>query len=394
MQPAGTMPVRPWMQTPVIPALEARGAIARFVGGCVRDSLLDRPVGDIDIATDARPEANMARLEEAGIRVIPTGLAHGTVTAVTDEGHFEVTTLRVDVETDGRHARVEFTDDWIGDARRRDLTMNALYADADGRLYDPVDGLADARAGRVRFIGDADRRLKEDYLRLHRYFRFLAWYGREAPDPGDLAACAANAQGTAGLSGERLRVEMLKLLAAGTPMPALGLMHESGVLRQTLWADPDLPRCEAVLAAGTDPVRRLGALTGDPEATAGRMKLSRHETRRICQMHLADEDLDRAESLAGIRAAAQRLGVERAADRLAFLGRADLAKALDGWQVPDLPVAGRDLLAEGLRPGPHIGELLRNVEAWWRAAAFEPDREACLAHLREEIAARPDLPRA
>ncbi len=385
MQPAGRLDPQAWMATPVLTALAARGATARFVGGCVRDGVLGRPVGDVDIATDASPADNIARLEEAGIRVVPTGLRHGTVTAVTEARSYEITTLRADIETDGRHARVAFIDNWEADALRRDLTMNALYCDGDGTLYDPVGGLADARAGRVRFIGDPDRRLREDYLRLHRYFRFLAWYGRVPPESDDLAACRKNAQGTAGLSGERLRAEMLKLLAADAPMRALGLMLECGVLRQTLWAPPDLDRCARTVAACADPVVRLGALTSDPEASAARLKLSAREALRLRQMHTADPDLDAVDSLAAARAAAQRLGVERAADRLAFLGNGTLAAALAGWQVPDLPVAGRDVLAAGLAPGPRVGELLRAVEAWWREQAFEPDREACLARLREEM---------
>src|SRR6185437_3989474 len=212
----------------VLAALGAEGGTARFVGGCVRDTLLGRPIGDIDIATPLTPDRVLARLKAAGIKAVPTGLVHGTVTAVTPQRHLEITTLRRDVETDGRHARIAFTADWAADAARRDFTMNALYLDADGNLFDPMGGLADLRAGRVRFVGDAATRIREDVLRLLRFYRFHAQLGRGTADPTARAACHALAALLPSLSGERIAAETLKLLAAADPIPTLALMAEDG----------------------------------------------------------------------------------------------------------------------------------------------------------------------
>jgi hypothetical protein len=224
-----------WMTAPhtraVLAALSAEGAAPRFVGGCVRDAELGRPVKDIDIATPDPPERVLALLERAGLKAVPTGLAHGTVTAISRGRPFEVTSLRIDVETYGRHAKVEFTDDWQADAGRRDLTINALSCAPDGRIFDYFGGLEDLRAGRVRFVGDPRARIREDYLRLLRFFRFHAHYGRGAPDPEGLAAAGELAPKATKLSGERVRAELLRLLAAPDPVPVLDLMAARGVLR-------------------------------------------------------------------------------------------------------------------------------------------------------------------
>ena len=245
----------------VIDALCGDGQKVRFVGGCVRDTLLDIAIGDIDIATPDIPETVMALLEKAGIRNIPTGLAHGTITAVVDRQHFEITTLRVDVQSHGRHADVAFTDDWQADAARRDFTMNALSCTPEGDIYDPWDGIKDIEAGCVRFVGDAGQRIAEDHLRLLRFFRFHAWYGTGAPDRAGLAAAAAGAKSLRKLSSERLRNEMFKLLAAPDPAPVIDIMAEVGVLAEIL------PR-----AKGTQVLRGLqeieAATAADPCAPA------------------------------------------------------------------------------------------------------------------------------
>ena len=257
---------RRWMTckstTAVLAALAAAGAPARFVGGCVRDSLLDRPVQDVDIATPTPPDEVIWLLTEASIKAVATGLAHGTVTAVIGRAHFEITTLRRDVETDGRRAKVAFTKDWAADAARRDFTINALYLDPDGAIYDPTGGLADLRAGRVRFVGDAAARIREDYLRILRFFRFHAHYGRGEVDRAGLEACRALAAGVASLSGERLQGELLRLLGAADPTPVLRLMAAEGILAHIL---PEAIRIERLAGLievdrAVDPLRRLAAL--------------------------------------------------------------------------------------------------------------------------------------
>jgi poly(A) polymerase len=251
----------------VLAALGADGAVVRFVGGCVRDTLLARPIGDIDIATPDPPDTVLTLLEAAAIKAVPTGIAHGTITAVVPPRHFEITTLRRDVETFGRHARVAFTDDWAADAARRDFTMNALFLDAAGRVFDPVGGLADLRAGRVRFVGDAAARIREDVLRLLRFYRFHAHYGRGAPDAAARRACRELSALLPGLSGERVATELFKLLAAPDPVPTIDLMAEDGVLAVLL---PEARRRDrlaglVVLEDAADPLRRLAALlVADP----------------------------------------------------------------------------------------------------------------------------------
>ena len=286
-----------WMTAPgtraVLAALSAEGAAPRFVGGCVRDAVLGRPVKDIDIATPDPPERVLALIERAGLKAVPTGLAHGTVTAMSRGRPFEVTSLRIDVETYGRHAKVAFTDDWQADAARRDLTINALSCAPDGRIFDYFGGLEDLRAGRVRFVGDPRERIREDYLRLLRFFRFHAHYGRGTPDPEGLAAAGELAPEGAGLSGERVRAELLRILAAPDPVPVLDLMAARGVLGVFL---PEAARTAALAAAlevepggsgdaASDALFRLAALLpADPavgETVARRLRLSRAEQSRL-----------------------------------------------------------------------------------------------------------------
>ena len=292
------IPVQPWMRAPetlaVMRALEAAGGAgcARFVGGCVRNVLVGRPVDDVDIATTLAPEAVIRAVETAGLKAVPTGLDHGTVTAVAKGRPFEITTLRRDVETDGRRAVVAYTTDWAEDAQRRDFRLNAVYADLGGRLFDPTGaGAADARAGRIVFVGDADTRIREDALRILRFYRFWAWYGRGEPDTAGLAACAARADLLAGLSAERVSKELLKLLAAEDPRAAVRLMDAAGVLARILPEAAARGRFERVVAIdlsqalAADPVLRLAALLPDDAAAglaaARRLRLSNAERDRL-----------------------------------------------------------------------------------------------------------------
>ena len=379
----------------VLAALEAEGGTARFVGGCVRDTLLGRPIGDIDIATPLTPDRVLARLKAAGIKAVPTGLVHGTVTAVTPQRHLEITTLRRDVETDGRHARVAFTADWAADAARRDFTMNALYLDAGGNLFDPMGGLADLRAGRVRFVGDAATRIREDVLRLLRFYRFHAQLGRGTADPTARAACHALAALLPSLSGERIAAETLKLLAAADPIPTLALMAEDGVLAAFLPEARHINRLAALVAfkAAGDPLRRLAALlAGDgvtASAVADRLRLSGDDRLRLVALLAPPWPVDLASDDRAQRRALYRLGpvlyrdlvLLRAAETGAGGRVAALLALADTWPLPQFPLKGRDVTALGVPPGPAIGRLLADVETWWEEGDFSAARDACLGEL-------------
>ncbi|WP_430637261.1 CCA tRNA nucleotidyltransferase [Sphingomonas hankookensis] len=363
-------------------ALGAGEGCARYVGGAVRDTLLGLPVSDIDVATIHPPREVVARLQAAGIRAVPTGIAHGTITAVADGTVVEVTTLRHDVTTDGRHAEVAFTDDWQADAARRDFTMNALYAGMhDHRLHDYFGGVADLRAGRVRFIGDPLRRIAEDHLRILRFFRFLARFG-DMPDPAGLEACIARANDLMALSRERIADELLKLLVARDAVGVLRLMTA-----QAIWL-PVLPEIGpaavdrlAVLvtaerAAGIppDPVRRLAALldAGNAEGVTARLKLSNLQRRRVATALGA--------ATGNPLALGYRLGIEGAVDRLLLAGDPDAAAQVAAWQRPSLPLSGGALVERGLARGPDVARALREVEDRWIAEGF-PDaaRTAAIA---------------
>ncbi len=403
----------PWMTAPttraVVDALTAEGAEVRFVGGCVRDSLLGRPVRDIDIATPDPPERVIRLLENAGIRAVPTGLDHGTVTAVADGAKFEITTLRVDVETDGRHARVAFTDDWRADAARRDFTVNALFLAPDGRLFDPFGGRADLARGRIRFVGDPETRIREDVLRLLRFFRFYATYGRPPPDPDALAACRRLAPLLPGLSGERVAGELFRLLVAPGAAATLALMREAGVLDAFLPEARRLDRLEALVAveaeAGVAPdaLRRLAAmLEGGAEAAravAERLRLSRAERERLQRLaapptRLAADLDERATGLAlyelGAGTVRDLVLLEWAQARASGTGSAEadsgwrsLLRAAGSWRKPAFPLGGDDVIALGVPEGPEVGRLLGAVERWWAEGGFRAGREACLARLRQ-----------
>ena len=393
----------PWLEDratrAVLAALEGEGGAARFVGGCVRDTLMGRAVGDIDIATPLVPDQVVARLKSAGIKAVPTGLAHGTVTAVLPPRQFEITTLRRDVETDGRHARVAFTVDWAEDAARRDFTMNALYLDGAGNLFDPVSGLADLRAGRIRFVGDPATRIREDVLRLLRFYRFHAQLGREPADPAARAACHALAALLPTLSGERVSAEMLKLLAAPDPVPTLTLMADDGVLAAFLPEARRLDRLAALvaLAPAPDALRRLAAMLDGDGATAGavadRLRLSGDDRLRLVAMLAPPWPIDLAGDGRAQRRALYRLGPALYRDlvllRAAESGTGgrvpDLLALAASCPVPDFPLRGRDVAALGVAPGPAIGRLLAEVETWWEEGDFSADRAACLAELARRV---------
>jgi poly(A) polymerase len=377
-----------WMDEAPVPALLAaltRGGIAaRFVGGCVRDTVLGRPVKEIDIAVDKPPETVMRALEAADLRVVPTGLKHGTVTAIVKGRPFELTTLRRDVETDGRRAVVAFTDDWLEDAKRRDFTFNAMYADPDGTIWDPFDGRADLLAGRVRFIGDPDQRIAEDHLRILRFFRFYAWFGKPPLDGAGFDACRRNAGSLSSLSAERVAKELLRLLAAPAPADALEAMAETSALDHWLPEYAGAGRLKALIAREDmpDPLRRLAAIVSPPAtAVAKRLKLSTQQSLRLQLMLEPAEPGD----LENRRAALYRLGTSLFIDRVLLEGPDDWRAALAlarSWTPPELPIGGADALALGLKPGPQVGALLEAVERWWIAGDFSADRAACLAELK------------
>jgi poly(A) polymerase len=384
------LPEVAWTQREDLRALvEALGpGNARYVGGAVRDTLLDLEVKDIDMATVLRPDVVIERLDAAGIRSVPTGIAHGTVTAVLPGGPVEVTTLRHDVTTDGRHATVAFAEDWREDAARRDFTINALYADPDTReVHDWFGGLADLAARRVRFIGDPEQRIREDHLRILRYFRFQARFGSEPADEASEQACETLSATLKGLSRERVGMETLNLLGLPDPAPTVQRMAELGVLVVILpEADPiglvKLVTEERRQCVAPDAIRRLAALLpADPtlaERVAARFRLSGAQKKRLV---LAAR---REGVSADARPLAYRLGREAAFDRLLLQGQ-EIAP-LKGWEVPDLPLRGGEIVERGVASGPDVARVLRSVEDRWIAEGF-PDR-ARVEELLGEVLAR------
>lgn len=381
----------------VLAALGAPERDVRFVGGIVRNRLLGEPLGDVDIGTPDTPDVVMARLARAGLKAIPTGLDHGTITAVDGGLTYEITTLRRDTACDGRHAAVEFTEDWVEDARRRDFTINAMSLAPDGTLFDYHGGAEDARAGRVRFVGDPGDRIQEDYLRILRLFRFQARYGRSDIDNATLDAVRIHAKGLARLSAERIAQELAKLLAAKNPAPVAAVMTTTGVLGEILpeaRTGPALARLvarEHETPSPADWLRRFAVLL--PEDTAGvaaRLKLSNAEAQRLALLALHEPALGPATSVTDLNRALYHLGQGVVIDRLLIAWAKDgddpawktqLARA-GAWTDKTFPVSGADVLALGFLPGPKVGELLRGVEAWWIESGFTPDRGAVLDELK------------
>ena len=358
-------------------ALEAAGFQALLVGGCVRNALLGRQVADLDLATDATPEMVTRIAEDAGFHVVPTGLAHGTVTVIARHRPHEVTTFRRDVETFGRHATVAYSTNVTEDAARRDFTMNALYADRRGAVIDPLGGLPDLMAGLVRFVGDADARIREDYLRILRFFRFYAHFGANGIDADGLAACAAHSAMLETISRERIGAEMKKLLSAPDPAPALAAMVQAGVLLQVLpGADAGAMAVLVHLEQDVppDPLRRLAALGG--QDVAERLRLSRKEAATLDALRAALSSDETAAVLGWT------LGAARARDAVL------LRSALSGQPVPQVqaeidrgacaafPVKSADLSLEG----PALGAALRDMQARWITSDLRLSRSALLGH--------------
>ena len=373
-------------------ALGADEGLTRYVGGAVRDELLHLPVSDLDLATRLKPEDVVQRLEVAKIRAVPTGIDHGTVTAVSSGSAYEVTTLRRDVSTDGRRATVAFTDDWEEDAARRDFTINALSADPKtGEVFDYFGGKDDLLARRVRFIGEPLERIAEDHLRILRFFRFHARFGSGEPDAEGLKASAQRANDLMALSRERIADELLKLLAVEDPTPTVTIMLEHGVLRPVLpeIVESAVPRLADLVVAERaakidgDPLRRLAALLpAEPalaERIAGRLKLSNKARKRLgCA---ASPDLPHnAQSLA------YYVGIECAVDRLLLSGQTDAAAAITKWHVPRLSVRGGQLIERGLPQGPEVAKTLQAIERRWVDAGF-PRGEGLELIVNEELAA-------
>lgn len=374
------LPPAPWTQradlAALVATLDPEGRdLCRYVGGAVRDTWLGVPVKDVDMATRLLPGQTMERLAAAGVKALPTGIAHGTVTAVLPGGLVEITTLRRDVETDGRHATVAFAQDWREDAARRDFTINALYADPRTlEIADFFDGLADLAARRVRFIGDAEQRIREDYLRALRYFRFHARFGSLPADAPSEQAIAALAPGLKGLSRERIAAELLGLLALPDPAATVARMAQLGVLAQVLpeadpAALPPLIAAERREQAAPDALRRLAALLpADPplvDTVAARLRLSTAQRKRLA----AVAGRAGASEGADARALAYRLGRAEAIDRLLIAGRS--TAPLAGWDIPRLPLKGGDIVARGITAGPAVARILRAVEDGWIAAGFD-----------------------
>ena len=400
---------QPWMTAPavraVIEALEAKGGrgCARFVGGCVRNTLIGRPVDDIDVATTLSPGDVVEALEAAGLRAAPTGVEHGTITAVADHQPVEVTTLRRDVSTDGRRAVVAFTTDWDEDARRRDFRLNAIYADTDGHLFDPTGhGVSDARAGRIVFVGDPLIRIREDYLRILRFFRFYAWYGKGEPDAAAISACRAMRGSLAGRSAERSQKELLKLLAADDPRKGVKLMAAAGVLEAVLPMVKDLSRLDGMVAIQrlldeNDAELRLAALI-PPDAraaaeTAERLRLSNAQRERLAGALGAEPRMVSWMSPRQVRRAVYRLGPQTFFDRVKLAWAASpkaagapqwrgLLTLAEAWTRPEFPITGEDALAAGVPEGPAVGRVMREVEDWWIDEDFPADRSLALDRLK------------
>lgn len=415
MQPIGRLPPQDWLSAPavrkVMHALTCCGSDAKFVGGCVRDTLLSRPVHDVDIAATDLPEKVITLLTQARIKTVPLGLTHGSVLAVQGDMTFHITTLRTDLETYGRRAKVGFIESWQEDAKRRDFTMNALYADLDGAFYDPCQGLPDLQAGRVVFIGDPAGRIHEDYLRILRFFRFQAYYGRGMPDAKAVEACARHQSGLKNLSGERIWGELNRLLIAENPMPCLEIIRSQGIW-PTLFEGLSLAEgalaglkrlieLETKLELSSHPLRRFAALIEIENLPffAKRLRLSLSEKNRLKTLL---EIINTQPDLTILKNRNRLLygkGVEIFQDVcliLAVKSREDLniiqgyIREAASWRPHILPVKGGDLMKLGVPAGSKLGKTLKALEDWWIDNSFQPTHEDCLAWARAFVAAQLD----
>jgi len=409
-----------WMTNPdiraVIDAVEAGGKEIRFVGGCVRDAILHRDINDVDLATPERPERVMELLEDAGLKAIPTGIEHGTVTAVSGEHTYQITTLRKDIKTDGRHAEVEFTDDWVADAARRDFTFNTLSASPDGMVYDHFNGLQDLANRRIHFVGKPEERILEDHLRILRYFRFIAVIGMRIDDQFAYQKCIQHAPRLKELSGERIRDEFFKMLNSDNNFDAIGMMITSGVaehflpeavtpllLKRLMWLETSAMKFETV---GVDPIRRLASfLETDANGVreiAQRLKLSNDQRDQLIDLVEPQWQATWDISEDALRALLYRLKPARVIDLCLLewsrilidtprLPREQtdawlhIIETADAWTPIDFPLRGQDALDLGLEAGPRISVVLNEVEDWWTDGGCRADRDACLDKLREVI---------
>ncbi|MCE9506949.1 MAG: CCA tRNA nucleotidyltransferase [Alphaproteobacteria bacterium] len=408
---SGKLSLQAWMVAPetahVMAALLEDGGDARFVGGCVRDALVNRKVLDIDIATKLKPEAVIERLIRHKINYAPTGLKHGTVTAIADGHPFEITTLRRDVATFGRHAEVEFTDDWAADAARRDFTINAMSCTIDGNIFDPCGGVEDLRLGRVRFVGDPATRIHEDVLRILRFFRFYAHFGRGEPDAAALEACAAAAAQIPKLSAERIRQEILKLLDSDRCPAVWRLMLQCGVVAQFLPEAvrvetlENLVRLETGHHDGAIVLRRLAAVldvtAGEIPRISQSLRLSNGQSAQLLKMIDPGVKVSLTMSDAEARQVVYKLGNDMARNVLLLAAakagnKGDLERLYQtatAFRAPRFPLQGQDLLDLGYAPGPEMGKTLEALEAWWIGEDFSPNRAECLQKLQAEFGPKP-----
>lgn len=393
------IPQPEWMNWPetkvLVQAFASKPGSLQFVGGCVRDALLGRAVHDVDAATTHLPQQVMDLLKASSIACIPTGIDHGTVTAVIAGKHFEITTLRKDIATDGRHAVVAYTDDWKADAARRDFTMNALYLSPVGELHDYFSGAEDAKAGRVRFIGKAEARIKEDYLRILRFFRFHAHYGKGNPDADALKACTELAPGMTALSGERLWQEWNKLLSAPSSTAVLEYIHQRHLWPYMLGAAIKNTALVAGLerSGAPDPQLKLAALllaTDTPlkvcATVSTRLKLSHAITKHLQTLLAPEKEITAATPLAKQKQFIRKLGKELFCE-LVMLGQAKdgnhaayapMLQLAKEWNIPVFPVSGDDLLALGMKEGTDLGKALKELEQFWEENNYAPTKEALL----------------
>ncbi len=416
----GRIAVQPWMETDgmkrVLAAIAADGKEARFVGGCVRDALLGRPVKDVDIATPETPDRVMALLEAAGIKALPTGIEHGTVTAVIGGETCQITTLRRDVSTDGRRAAVAFTDDWRADAERRDFTFNTLSATPDGMVYDYFNGRQDLNGRVIKFVGHAGERIEEDRLRVLRFFRFIGTLDMRIGREGDLEACIRAAPRLTELSRERIRDEIMKILSSEMHSDVIRMMRNKGILEHIL---PEIGEPTALArlkrletdAAGfesvrPDPIRRLACIldTDDEgvESVCRNLVLTNKEKRRLKALHRPGWRADPEISEADFERVLQRLGPEITLDLILIDWAHGLAEApplppghtgkwqaliakTESWQAKIFPLNGHDVMALGIEEGPEVSRHLDAVEAWWEEGGFAAGRAACLARLKREV---------
>ena len=416
--PGGQIAVQPWMETEavksVLAAITKDGKEARFIGGCVRNALMKEPVVDVDIASQEKPEQVMRLLEESGIRAIPTGISHGTVTAVVGDQSYEITTLRKDIKTDGRHAVVEFTEDWKTDAARRDFTFNTLSTTPDGMIHDYFNGIQDLANRIIRFVGRVDERIAEDRLRILRYFRFIAVYGMRIEDVVEFQTCINQSHHLKDLSAERIRSELFKILASDNQFDAVRLMINHGVmshilpeatlserLRRVTWLETSAIKLDAVQPVA---LRRLAALidteSTDAEALCDRLKLPNAERQRLCAIIDPEWQIDPGVSENELRRRLYQLGAETVID-LALLewsrrlvitpkllreetdGWLAIIAVADEWEEIPFPLRGQDVLDLGVAASPSVAGFLQTVKAWWTEGGCRADRTACLRRLKE-----------